>query len=176
MNNYRPDKLSGGGLKALSLSLPGAHRGRPRPRHTATRSTRQPAYEAARLVLQQNQEPALSIHRTHHRRPPRGRGAPGLLPTPDFWQAPTCAHFPRCGPRPRPVRRPESRRREAGLQQRTFPREVEAAVSSPWPLVGLEAVRLLAFPFLKPREKPLVAASHTRTSSSPRSAVGRPKP
>ena len=53
MNNYRPDKLSGGGLKALSLSLPGAHRGRPRPRHTATRSTRQPAYEAARLVLQQ---------------------------------------------------------------------------------------------------------------------------
>ena len=52
MNNYRPDKLSGGGLKALSLSLPGAHRGRPRPRHAATRSTRQPAYEAARLVLQ----------------------------------------------------------------------------------------------------------------------------
>ena len=53
------------------------------------------------------------------------------------------------------------------MQQRTSPREVKPAVSSSWPLVGLEAVRLVAFPFLKPREKPLVAASHTRTSSSP---------
>ena len=42
--------LSGGGQSPFAL--PGAPKGCPRPRHTATRSTRQPAYEAARLILQ----------------------------------------------------------------------------------------------------------------------------
>ena len=44
------------------LSLPGAHRGRPRPRHMATRLTRQPAYEAARLVLQHSHSGCRGVH------------------------------------------------------------------------------------------------------------------
>jgi len=47
-----PDQLSGGGPSPSALS-PGRPLGSPGSHHPATRLTRQPAYEAARLIPQQ---------------------------------------------------------------------------------------------------------------------------